>query len=178
MKRKMINSPNRQAGFSIVELMIAMLLSMALAGAIISVFVNNSYSFKQDESVGRMQDDARHALREIAFDPHLARSMIANLLEDGYPAVEMRQGWVTMAPAIKELERAIIGGQFSHGGHPVLRWNFDNVAVETDKAGNKSFHKGKSRDRIDGAQASAMAVARAQAGGDDRSVYQDESARP
>jgi Tfp pilus assembly protein PilW len=45
---------NRQNGFSVVELMIAMLLSMTLAGAIISVFVNNNYSFKQDENVGRM----------------------------------------------------------------------------------------------------------------------------
>jgi type IV pilus assembly protein PilW len=62
----------RQAGFSVVELMIAMLLSMALAGAIISVFVNNSYSFNQDENIGRMQDDARHALREIAFDLSMA----------------------------------------------------------------------------------------------------------
>jgi len=61
-----------QAGFSVVELMIAMLLSMALAGGIISVFVNNSYSFQQDESIGRMQDDARHALREIAFDLSMA----------------------------------------------------------------------------------------------------------
>jgi len=63
---------NRQVGFSVVELMIAMLLSMALAGAIIAVFVNNSYSFKQDENIGRMQDDARHALREIAFDLSMA----------------------------------------------------------------------------------------------------------
>jgi type IV pilus assembly protein PilW len=61
-----------QAGFSVVELMIAMLLSMALAGGIISVFVNNSYSFQQDENIGRMQDDARHALREIAFDISMA----------------------------------------------------------------------------------------------------------
>ena len=61
-----------QAGFSVVELMIAMLLSMALAAAIISVFVNNSYSFNQDENIGRMQDDARHALREIAFDLSMA----------------------------------------------------------------------------------------------------------
>jgi len=61
-----------QAGFSVVEVMIAMLLSMALAGAIISVFVNNSYSFNQDENIGRMQDDARFALREIAFDISMA----------------------------------------------------------------------------------------------------------
>ena len=117
-------------------------------------------------------------VREIAFDPHLARNMLSNLVEGGFPAVEMRQGWVTMAPAVKELERAIVGRKFQHGGHPVLRWNFDNVAVETDKAGNKSFHKGKSRDRIDGAVATAMAVGRASAGHDQRSVYADDNERP
>jgi len=117
----------------------------------------------------------RFDVREIAFDPHLARNMMSNLADDGYPAVEMRQGWVTMAPAIKELERAIIGHQFRHGGHPVLRWNFENIAVETDKAGNKSFHKGKSRDRIDGAVACAMAVARAAAGDSMVSSYDSAS---
>lgn len=119
----------------------------------------------------------RFDVREIAFDPHLARVMMSNLAEDGFPAIEMRQGWVTMAPAVKELERAIIAGRFRHGGHPVLRWNFDNIAVEIDKAGNKSFHKGKSRDRIDGAVATAMAVGRASLGGDDRSIY-DTDDRP
>lgn len=116
-------------------------------------------------------------VREIAFDPHLARNMLNNLLEDGLPAVEMRQGWVTMAPAIKELERAIVGRNFRHGGHPVLRWNFENIAVDTDKAGNRMFHKGKSRDRIDGAVASAMAVARA-AAGDGGSIYDAPDFRP
>ncbi|MBL4928792.1 terminase large subunit [Fuscibacter oryzae] len=103
---------------------------------------------------------ARFNVREVAFDPHLARNMLNNLLEDGFPAVEMRQGWVTMAPAVKELERAIIGKRFRHGGHPVLRWNFANIEVRTDPSGNRTFHKGKSRDKIDGAQAAAMAVAR------------------
>ncbi|HEV7286285.1 MAG TPA: terminase TerL endonuclease subunit, partial [Kaistia sp.] len=116
---------------------------------------------------------ARFNVQEIAFDPHLARVMMSNLAEDGFPAVEMRQGWVTMAPAIKELERAIIGRRFRHGGHPILRWHFDNIAVEEDKAGNKSFHKGKSRDRIDGAQATAMAVGRAAQGNSNRSSYDD-----
>jgi Tfp pilus assembly protein PilW len=58
----------QQAGFSVVEIMIAMLLSLTLAAAVVTVFVNNSYSFNQDENIARMQDDARHALREIAFD--------------------------------------------------------------------------------------------------------------
>ncbi len=67
-----IMQKRHQSGFSVVEIMIAMLLSMALAAGIISVFVNNSYSFKQDENISRMQDDARHALREIAFDLSMA----------------------------------------------------------------------------------------------------------
>jgi phage terminase large subunit-like protein len=117
-------------------------------------------------------------VREIAFDPHLARNMLSNLAEDGFPAVEMRQGWVTMAPAIKELERAIVGRKLQHGGNPVLRWHFDNIAAETDKAGNKSFHKDKNRDRIDGAVACAMAVGRASFGDSGRSVYDDAGARP
>jgi len=62
----------QQAGFSVVEVMIAMLLSLILGSAIVTVFVNNSYSFNQDENIARMQDDARHALREIAFDISMA----------------------------------------------------------------------------------------------------------
>lgn len=121
---------------------------------------------------------ARFNVQEIAFDPHLGRNMMANLAEDGFPAVEMRQGWITMAPAVKELERAIVGRRFKHGGHPILRWHFDNIAVETDKAGNQSFHKGKSRDRIDGAMATAMAVGRCSVNDSGRSVYADASRRP
>ncbi|ABN75405.1 terminase large subunit [Cereibacter sphaeroides] len=107
---------------------------------------------------------ARFNVREIAFDPTYGRAMMANLTEDALPAVEFRQGWVTMAPAVKELERAIIGRRFRHGGHPVLRWNFGNVQMHIDQAGNRSFHKGKSGNKIDGAVATAMAVARAAAG--------------
>jgi len=55
-----------------VELMVAMLLSVILGGAIISVFVNSSHSFNQDENILSMQDDARHALREVAFDVSMA----------------------------------------------------------------------------------------------------------
>ncbi|MCB1511519.1 MAG: terminase large subunit [Hyphomicrobiaceae bacterium] len=117
---------------------------------------------------------ARFRVMEIAFDPHLGRVMMANLLEEGLPVVEFRQGWVSMAPAVKELERAIVGHRFRHGAHPVLRWNFENIAIHIDQAGNRIFHKGKSRDRIDGAVATAMAVARA-AAGEGGTIYESES---
>ena len=51
-----------------------------------------------------------------------------------------------------------------HGGHPVLKWCFENVAIHTDSTGNRTMHKGKSRDRIDGAVACWIAVSRAAVG--------------
>jgi len=65
-------SINRQAGMTLVELMIAMLLAVILGAAIVSAFVANSHSFNQDESIQRMQDDARHALRELSFAVSMA----------------------------------------------------------------------------------------------------------
>lgn len=103
---------------------------------------------------------ARFNVKEVAFDPTYGRTMMADLNDDGIPAVEFRQGWVTMAPAVKEMERAILADEFVHAGHPILRWNFENIQLRVDPSGNRSFHKGKSGDKIDGAVAATMAVAR------------------
>ena len=116
---------------------------------------------------------ARFNVREIAFDPTYGRTMMADLNDDGLPAVEFRQGWVSMAPAVKELERAILARRFKHGGQPILRWNFENIHLDVDKSGNRQFHKGKSGNKIDGAVATAMAVARCAAGGAQLMTDQD-----
>lgn len=113
----------------------------------------------------------RFDVREINFDVAYAQPVMGPLLEDGFPVATLRQGWVTQSPALNELERVIVGEKFHHGGHPVLRWNFANVAIHTDSAGNRTMHKGKSTERIDGAVATWMAVSRAAAGADTRSLY-------
>jgi prepilin-type N-terminal cleavage/methylation domain-containing protein len=61
-----------QRGVSLVELMIAMTLALVLSAAVITVFANNRHSYNQGENVQRMQDDARHALREITFEISMA----------------------------------------------------------------------------------------------------------
>jgi phage terminase large subunit-like protein len=65
-----------------------------------------------------------------------------------------------MSPAIKETEKAIRKRQIRHGGNPVLRWMFSNVALKRDENDNLSLHKGRSADRIDGIVSLAMAVGR------------------
>lgn len=116
----------------------------------------------------------RFRVQEIAFDRAYAQPVMGPLQDDGFPVVTLQLGWVTQSPALNELERAIISGRFQHGGHPVLRWCFQNVAIHTDPAGNRTMHKGKSSDRIDGAFATWMAVARAAAGDGGLSVYESD----
>lgn len=110
-------------------------------------------------------------VRQIAFDPWRAKQTQQNLLKDGLPVVDFRQGFISMSPACDEVERAILEGKFHHSGNPILRWNFDNVAVVRDSAGNRKFDKGKSRDKIDGAVAALMAVRFAAIYQDNRSAY-------
>jgi len=116
-------------------------------------------------------------VQEIAFDPALARNIMNNLLEDGYPAIEFRQGTLSMMPAIAELERAILAGRLKHGGHEVLRHCMANCEVETNSHGHKTrLKKSKRWLSIDGAVAAAMAAYRASLGesADGGSFYDDE----
>ncbi len=104
---------------------------------------------------------ARFNVQEIAFDPYDARMIMQHLYDDGLPAVEMRQGPLTMGPAIADLERIVNGRALRHGGHPILRHHFDSVVVSRGDSGLPRMHKGRKTDRIDGAVAAAMAVSRA-----------------
>lgn len=119
----------------------------------------------------------RFQIQEIGFDVAYAQAVIALLSDEfGERLVTIRQGWVTQSPALNTLEAAIISGNFRHGGHPVLRWNFANVAIHKDANDNRIIHKSKSTDRIDGAAATWMAVSRAAAGENSRSIYEHPDA--
>ena len=72
--------------------------------------------------------------------------------------VEFGQGFVSMSPAIRELESLLLSRKLRHGNHPVLTMCFQNATVMTDPAENRKFIKGKATGRIDGAVATAMAV--------------------
>lgn len=106
---------------------------------------------------------ARFNVREILIDPALGGVVTRALLDAGLPAIEHRQGWRSMAPAVAALDRAIVGGTLRHSGDPCLRWQMVNAVVHEDSAGNRVLHKGKSKRKIDAAVATAMAIGRASA---------------
>lgn len=112
----------------------------------------------------------RFDVGEIGFDKALAQPVMGPLTNDGLPCVVIEQKWQVQTPALRDLEKVILEGHFVHAGHPVLRWNFANIAVHSWGNDNRAFRKDKSTGRIDGAVASWMAVSRALAG-DAPSIY-------
>lgn len=100
-------------------------------------------------------------IREVGFDPWNANQLALDLTDDGLTMVEVRQGFKTMSPAMRELEKLLVGKELEHGGNPVLRWMFGNLAVKKDENDNIRPVKDKSTERIDGIVALINALARA-----------------
>ena len=103
----------------------------------------------------------RFHIKEIAFDRWGAVQMVQNLEGMGFTVVPFGQGFASMSPPTKELMKLTLEQRIAHGGHPVLRWNMDNIFVRTDPAGNVKPDKEKSTEKIDGAVATIMALDRA-----------------
>ena len=114
-------------------------------------------------------------IREIAFDRWGAVQMVQNLEGMGFTVVPFGQGFASMSPPTKELMKLVLEQRIAHGGHPVLRWNMDNIFIRTDPAGNIKADKAKSTEKIDGAVALIMALDRAVRCGNDvsESVYDE-----
>ncbi|MNO31422.1 Phage Terminase [compost metagenome] len=76
---------------------------------------------------------------------------------------EFGQGFVSMSPALRELESRLLAKKLRHGNHPVLTMCAANAITVADPAGNRKFTKSKATGRIDGMVALAMAVSGAAA---------------
>lgn len=111
-------------------------------------------------------------LREIGYDPWNATQIAIQLEEEGFNVVPVRQGYQTLSPAAKELEREVLSGELKHGGNPVLSWMASNVVLSTDPAENIKPDKSKSIERIDGIVALCIAISRQINNEDATSVYE------
>lgn len=122
-----------------------------------------------------IDDDAHdYDLIEMAFDRWGASRVQTVLQEMGLTLVEFGQGFASMSPPMKELERLIRTHQLEHGNNPILTWMADNLVASEDPAGNIKPDKEKSRERIDGMVALIMALDRAMRNtGNGKSVYDD-----
>lgn len=130
------------------------------------------------EAINADRDDFN--VVEVAYDPWNSTQLITDLVGDDAPMVEMRQGYRSMSPPLKELARLLRQGTpevplLRHGGNPAMRWMIDNLTVATDPSLNVKPDKKTSADKIDGVVALVMALDRARNRAPVRkSAYEDD----
>jgi phage terminase large subunit-like protein len=127
-----------------------------------------------------LEDAERFRLVDVAVDRLFqAHQLSMELIKEGLEVAGMGMGFMSMATPMKEFERRLLLHKIRHGGHPVLRWMADNVAVDQDAAGNLKPNKASSQGKIDGIVALVLALDRAmrhQSGGGG-SVYDKRGVR-
>lgn len=87
--------------------------------------------------------------------------------------IDNRLIFFVVGNTLLRIDEHILNKFYSHGGHPVLRWNMDNIFIRRDPAGNIKADIEKSSEKIDGAIATIMALDRAIRNGNvnEESVY-------
>ena len=96
-------------------------------------------------------DDAvRFEIQNIGVDRFNATQVTIEIGQEGLPIEYIQQGFLSLSPPSKELERIVMSNGLHHGDHPVLDRHAKVVAVETDPAGNIKPTKKHSAQRVDG----------------------------
>ncbi len=106
-----------------------------------------------------LNDGATYDVRGMAYDPWNAAHMATKLAENGLEVREFAQNTRKFNEPIRFLESRALLAELDLRHDPVLRWMFGNIEIYTDGNGNIKFDKGRSKEKIDGPVALAMAFA-------------------
>lgn len=70
-----MNFAGRCRGLGLVEILIALVLSVVVIGGVIQLFLNNKQAYRLQESLSRIQENGRHALQILGRDIQMARHL-------------------------------------------------------------------------------------------------------
>ncbi len=104
---------------------------------------------------------AGYRMRRTMYDRALASGLVQRLTRAGLEVEPVAQGWVSISPAMKELERLTTLKRLAHGANPLLAWMISNTDGKADDNGNVRPIKPNrnSPDKIDGVSALLNAIA-------------------
>lgn len=109
------------------------------------------------------QDLDAFDVKALGYDRWNSTQLTNDLEGERAPLVKVGQGFVTMSPALKAVQRQLLMGvravaadgrpMLRHDGSPLMTWMVDNLAVVQDAAGNVKPDKANSAEKIDGVSA-------------------------
>jgi phage terminase large subunit-like protein len=115
--------------------------------------IDYGYILKRIEAISK-----QYALRAILFDRWGATKIVKDLEDMNLTVLEFGQGFASMSPPSKELEKLGLQRKIIFPDTPALKWCFSNVIVEVDAAGNVKPSKKRSKEKIDMVVSSIMAL--------------------
>lgn len=120
----------------------------------------------------------KYNIQTIGYDLYNSSHLITQLQDAGIINLHVfGQGFISMNPAVKYLKRLVLKEKIDHNNHEMLRWQLGNITAKIDPAGNVKFDKEKSKEKIDGMVALAMAVGEMQIYESKVSVYETRGVR-
>ena len=87
----------------------------------------------------------------VGYDSWNAQYFCDDMKEQGFDMVEVRQGYKTESPTLKQMRADLIDKKINYNNNPILKWNLSNIVVKTDDNENIMLSKEKAKQRIDGA---------------------------
>lgn len=136
-----------------------------LSKGFLSVTPGKSVEYEYVADYLRDEVFSRYTVRKVAFDRWNFKNLRSWLLKSGMTEKfieetfhEFGQGYFSMTPALRSLESIVLNAKMAHGNNPILNMCAFNSVVHRDPAGNRKLDKARSRGRIDGMVALAMAV--------------------
>ena len=100
----------------------------------------------------------KYQIEELGFDIHLGTDLMNTLEKDGLSVVQTNQGFY-LTPAILRMEKMIKQNRLCTHGNPIANWCISNVTL-SHGVRQVRFDKSKSREKIDAAAATAIAIDR------------------
>lgn len=108
-------------------------------------YINEQYVFDWFE-----EQSQKYNVDVITYD--LAKAFRLNkMFEDaGYKTVVVRQGFITLGPALDDLKHMFLDGKVIFNNNRLLRWYINNVELIKDRNGNRMPTKAGKYRKIDG----------------------------
>ena len=111
------------------------------------------YVTKEDVYDWFIKMSHKYAVANICYDPANAYRLNQDLAAYGGPewTIPVRQGALTLSPALKDLKELLLDGKVVHNENRLLRWYINNVKlVIADRNGNWLPSKQGKYRKIDG----------------------------
>ncbi|PKR84872.1 terminase large subunit [Heyndrickxia camelliae] len=83
-----------------------------------------------------VEQSKRFSIELITYDPANAYRLVEDLKSYGFNTLAVRQGYITLSPALKDLKELFLDGNVIYNNNPLFRWFINNVKLVEDRNGN------------------------------------------